>query len=328
MERKPEEYIKTVAREIGFSLVGIASVDPPPQAGAHFKTWLDAGKHGEMGYLVRHRNQRQNPSLLLEGARSVICVALNYYQEPQEVQADVDAENVRGTFSIYAQGRDYHSVMEEMLGLLDRRIRELFPGIKSLACADTKPISDRTTALMAGIAWLGKNSSVISPEFGSWIFIGELITDLELEADSPLESLCGSCRLCVDACPAGALNEPFLVDARKCVSYLTVEKRGDIPADQHKGIGLNVFGCDTCQSVCPFNDAAKNSAVFTRENGSSLIDKPLNELAAISDELFLESTADSAVRRCGPGGMRRNATIANANSIEGWTARSEEKPKK
>jgi epoxyqueuosine reductase len=263
--------------------------------------------------------------MLLDGARSAISVALNYYQASEQVRPGADA---RGIFSLYAQGQDYHGVMKEKLATLDRRLRALYPNMKSVACADTKPISDRTTALMAGIAWLGKNTSVISPEFGSWIFIGELVTDLDLRPDTPLKTLCGSCSLCIDVCPTGALAEPFLVDARRCVSYLTVEKRGDIPADLHKGIGLNVFGCDACQSACPYNDAAKNSDVFDRKKGSPLMGKPLDDLAAISNGRFRELTENSAIRRCGPDGLRRNAEIARFNLTEERTARSEEKPKK
>ncbi|HET6462611.1 MAG TPA: tRNA epoxyqueuosine(34) reductase QueG, partial [Candidatus Krumholzibacteria bacterium] len=169
---------------------------------------------------------------------------------------------------------------------------------------------DRALAIGAGIAWLGKNTNVISPQFGSWIFLGALLTDLDLHADEPLETLCAGCRKCIDACPTGALDTPFVLDARRCISYLTIEKRGDIDPELAPLIGADVYGCDTCQSVCPFNRVASESVVFHREQRSALIDMPLEELAAISDEDFREKTKGSAIRRAKAEGIRRNARIA------------------
>jgi epoxyqueuosine reductase len=312
MESTREDRIKSIALEVGFSLVGIAGVSPHPRADEAYDRWLAAGMHGEMDYLVRHREKRSDPSSLLEGARAAVCVALNYYRDTEKAQRDADGADGRGIFSIYAHGRDYHAVMEEMLGRLEERLREIFPGMRSLACVDTKPISDRSMAIRAGIAWLGKNSSVISPQYGSWIFLGELLTDLDLAPDTPLGTLCGSCTKCIDACPTGALDTPFVVDARKCISYLTVEKRGEIPRELHKKIGVYVYGFDKCQSVCPFNNAAVNSVVFGGER-NPLIDMPLEKLARISDEEFRRLTRDSAIRRCKPEGMRRNAAIVRRN---------------
>jgi epoxyqueuosine reductase len=171
-------------------------------------------------------------------------------------------------------------------------------------------------ALRAGIGWLGKNSSVISPEYGSWIFLGEIFTDLELKPDLPLETLCANCTRCIDACPTGALEVPFVVDARKCISYLTIEHRGEIPDDLQPAIGKLVYGCDTCQSVCPFNKVAKQSDSFNRDQRSPLVDMPLDELAGVSDEKFRELTVGSAIRRCKPEGMRRNARIVKNNAAD------------
>lgn len=299
--------------EIGFSLVGIAGVSPRRDINDAYDRWLAAGMNGGMAFLVRHREKRRDPSLLLEGVRSAICVGINYYQDIEKRQRDADGSDGRGVFSIYAHGRDYHRVMETMLDRLAERIKDIHPGMRSLACADTKPISDRAMAIRAGIAWLGKNSNVISPQFGSWIFLGELLTNLELTPDPRLQTLCGDCTECIDACPTGALDEPFVVDSRKCISYLTVEKRGDIPAGPQESIGVRVFGCDTCQSACPFNDAAPSSVLFDREDRSPLIDMSLEALERISDEEFRMSTEDSAIRRCRPGGMRRNAAAVSKN---------------
>jgi epoxyqueuosine reductase len=167
--------------------------------------------------------------------------------------------------------------------------------------------------LRAGIAWLGKNSNVISPEYGSWIFLGEILTTLDLQPDEPLETLCGKCTRCIDACPTGALDTPFVLDARRCISYLTIEKRGEIEPELSSKIGLDVYGCDTCQSVCPFNRIASESVVFSRDRRSPLIDRPLEELSRISDEAFRADTTNSSIRRCKPEGMRRNAAIVRNN---------------
>ncbi len=308
-----EDLVRRIAREAGFSLAGIASLEPDPLTSEVFATWLGAGMHADMGYLERHRPLREDATTLLPGARSAICVALNYYHDVERQQRAMDGRDHRGRFSIYVHGEDYHAVMERMLGDLDRRLRAEFPGTETLACCDTKPVSDRALALRAGIAWLGKNTNVISPEHGSWIFLGELLTTLDLQPDEPLETLCGKCTRCIDACPTGALDTPFVLDARRCISYLTIEKRGEIEPGLASKIGVDVYGCDTCQSVCPFNHVAVESLVFSREKRSPLVDMTLDELAAISDDEFRAHTRESAIRRCKPEGMRRNAGIVKKN---------------
>jgi epoxyqueuosine reductase len=172
-------------------------------------------------------------------------------------------------------------------------------------------------AMRAGIAWLGKNTNVISPQFGSWIFLGELLTTLDLPADQPLETLCAGCTKCIDACPTGALDTPFVLDARRCISYLTIEKRGEIDPELAPLLGADVYGCDTCQSVCPFNRVASESIVFHREQRSPLIDMPLEQLAIISDPEFTETTRGSAIRRAKADGVRRNARLALRNGSGG-----------
>ncbi|MCK4775521.1 MAG: tRNA epoxyqueuosine(34) reductase QueG [Candidatus Krumholzibacteria bacterium] len=328
MKPTREERVKYIALEVGFSLVGITDVSPHPISNEANGRWLDAGMHGDMAYLLRHRERRRAPSQLLDGARSAICVGLNYYQEIERSQRDADGSEGRGVFSVYAHGRDYHPVMEEILDRLSVRLAGYYPDLRTYACMDTKPISDRTMAIRAGIAWLGKNSSAISPRYGSWIFLGELITNLDLEPDAPLKTLCGKCTKCLDACPTGALDDPFVVDARKCISYLTIEKRGEIPEVLHDNIGLHVYGCDICQSVCPFNNVATKSDVFHSGDRSPIVDLSLEELEQIGDEEFRELTKDSAIKRCKSEGMRRNASIVKRNiEVRGQTpSRREEKP--
>jgi epoxyqueuosine reductase len=308
-----EEMIKKIARGIGFSAVGIAALVPCDESNRIFNKWLQDSKHGEMRFLSRWKEKRKNPQLLLPNAKSAICVGLNYYSPSVITNRNIDGSKGKGIFSIYSHGRDYHTVMEEMLSTLSSKLEGLFPSIKTLACVDTKPVSDRTLAILSGIAWLGKNSNVISPEFGSWIFLGSLLTDLELEADAPLESKCGDCTICIDSCPAGTIEEGCIIDAGKCISYLTVEKRGEIAPWMHKTIGINVYGCDTCQLVCPFNDVAKESVIFPADKVNPLIDMELVDLMNIEDSVFKECTRDSAISRCGAEGIRRNAKLVLDN---------------
>jgi epoxyqueuosine reductase len=312
-----EAQVKSMAREVGFSLVGIAPVTPHERSNRVMERWLAGGMHGEMAWLERHRPGREDPSRLLEGARSAICVAVNYYHEVEKEQRRMDGSDGRGAFSIYVHHEDYHGPMMRMLAELEERLRSVHADLRATACVDTRPVSDRALALRAGVGWLGKNTAVISPRYGSWIFLGELITNLELAPDSPLDTLCGTCSRCVDACPTGALDTPFVLDARRCISYLTIEKRGPIEAELHEPIGLDVYGCDTCQSVCPFNDVATESTVFERDKRSPLVDAPLETLATIGEVEFRELTRDSAIRRCRSEGMRRNAEIVRANVSRG-----------
>lgn len=309
-----ESLVKQAALDVGFSLAGIARLDPEPRADDVYRRWLDEGRHGDMAYLVRHRPLRADATKLLPGATSAVCVGLNYYHRVEHEQRAMDGGDGRGRFSIYVHGEDYHAVMNRMLAALESRLHDAFPGVETVACCDTRPVSDRTLAMRAGIAWLGKNTNVISPEFGSWIFLGEVLTTLDLAADAPLETLCAGCTRCIDACPTGALDTPFVLDARRCISYLTIEKRGEIPAASAQRMGIDVYGCDTCQSVCPFNRVASESVVFDRGRRSPLVDMTLDELVSVSDEEFRDLTKASAIRRCKPEGLRRNAAIAKENA--------------
>jgi epoxyqueuosine reductase len=311
VEYTTESLIKQTDYDIGFSEVGITDPAPGPKSDDAFDRWIDGGMHGDMRYLSGGRDKRHNPSLLLDGARSAICVAVNYHSKERN---RTNERRDGGVFSTYAHGRDYHIVMREMLEEFGARLEAFFPHMRSVVCVDTQPVSERDLAIKAGIAWLGKNTCVISHEYGSWIFLGELITDLDLELDTPLESLCRTCTRCMDACPTGALDEAYVLDATKCISYYTIEKRGEIPQEFHAGIGNNLFGCDECQRVCPFNDAAaKETTVFRGAHGNPLLAKRLDELADISDEEFRAHTQGSAIARCKPEGMRRNARIVLAN---------------
>lgn len=314
VEYTPESLVKQAAYDIGFSEVGITGVKPSARSDAAFDRWIERGMHGDMRYLSGGADKRHDPAMLLHGAKSIICVAVNYYSRQRNETNDRRRRSLGGRVATYAHGRDYHIVITEMLEVLDERLKSFYTDMRSVICVDTQPISERDLAVQSGIAWLGKNTCVISQEYGSWIFLGELITTLELRADEPLQSLCGSCTRCQDACPTGALDEAWALDATRCVSYLTIEKRGEIPDAFHSGIGDNLFGCDECQRVCPFNDAsARESVVFAADAGNSLLDMPLEALARISDEDFRAHTRESAIGRCKPAGMRRNARIVTTN---------------
>jgi epoxyqueuosine reductase len=305
----PESLIKNTAYEIGFSLVGIADMKPSPPSSAFFDKWLARGHHGGMAFLSGGADKRRDPGIMLEGAGSAICVGVNYYSKRNADRNLEAVDSGLGIFSLYAQGEDYHRVLTSMLGELDGRLKSFFPEMRSVICVDTQPISERDFALKSGIAWLGKNTCVISEEYGSWMFLGELITSLSLKSDRPLRTLCGSCTRCLEACPTGALEDAFELNARKCISYLTIEKRGDIPEEYHEPIGNHMFGCDICQQVCPFNRFPRESVVFESEYRNPLIDMSPGDLAQISDEKFLELTRMSAIRRCKAEGMRRNARV-------------------
>ena len=254
-------WIVQRARELGFALCGVARLEKFPEHKA-FAGWLERGYAGEMAYLADAR--RQEPSEVLAGARSAIVCALNYntaHPYSNEVITNGVGE-ARGWISRYAWGRDYHEVMRERLNALVAALKEKFPGEEnSRAYADTGPIAERIFAKHAGLGWLGKNTLLLNQELGSWFFLGVILTTLELEpslaaGEMPPADLCGNCRQCLDACPTGALVEPYVLDARKCISYLTIELRGAIPGEFRERMGRHVYGCDICQEVCPYNRAA------------------------------------------------------------------------
>ena len=268
MDNAPEEKAATVkvfAQALGFDLVGIARPEPSGHCHA-YRAWIAAGKHGEMNYLARNIDDRLDPEKNFPWAKSIVCVALAYHQEAvasgQESAAGGQSEEAvgmpLGKIARYAWGRDYHKVIEAKLKKLERRIRAAFamPGemLEVRAYADTGPVLERELAARAGLGWVGKNTLLIHPRQGSWFVLGELLLSLELAADAPVGDHCGTCRRCIEACPTAAI-EPYSVDARKCVSYLTLEHRGIIAEPLHDQMRKAQFvaGCDICQEVCPFN---------------------------------------------------------------------------
>jgi len=312
------------AKELGFALCGVAPFERFPEH-ASIAEWLARGYAGEMAYLNDAR--RRAPEQLLAGARSVIVCALNYNTpHPYSVEASSGNEEApQGWISRYAWGRDYHEVMWERLNALLERVNERFKERQlSRAYADTGPIAERIFAKHAGLGWLGKNTLLLNENLGSWFFLGVIVTTLDLApslgpAEMPPADLCGNCRQCLDACPTGAIVEPYVLDARKCISYLTIELRGNIPGEFREAMGRHVYGCDICQEVCPYNRAVpltemKEFEPRSWEDGKRLLRPELEWLAEMTEEEFRERFRGSAMKRTKWRGLVRNACVALGNT--------------
>lgn len=314
-----------IARASGFDLCGIAPATEFPEL-AHLDEWLDRGHAGEMRYL--HDARRRAPALAMQGARCVIVCALNYNTAlPSSTEAPAPASpqtGPRGWISRYAWGDDYHNVLGEKLEAVIEQLRGEFPEpFEARAYVDTGPIVERVAAKYAGLGWLAKNTCLINEEMGSWFFLGVIVTTLDLAASpdaaqTPAPDLCGNCSLCIDACPTGAIVEPYVLDARRCISYLTIELRGTIPLEFREPIGRHVFGCDICQDVCPWNRRAPETLLPNfqpRQSGEySLFSPDLEWLMMLAEEEFRAMFRGSPVKRTKWRGLVRNACVAIGNS--------------
>ncbi len=299
--------IRNKARELGFEKVGFARAGEAPHAAA-LGPWLADGKHGEMAWMAKSPERRTDPARLLPGARTVICVAKNY-QSPGEHSSDPAI----GRISRYAWGDDYHDVLLGKLHELREHIEKL--GGNAKVCVDTNAILEKPWAQEAGLGWQGKHSNLLSRDIGSWFFLGELITDLELEADPPhREDYCGTCTACIDLCPTKAITAPYVVDSRKCIAYLTIEHRGAIPRELRPLMGNLVFGCDICQDVCPWNKYAQVAPEreFYARDGN--LTPSLIALMGMTREEFSRRFKGSPVKRAKHAGFLRNVAIALGNS--------------
>lgn len=298
--------IKDEGRRLGFDLVAVGPAGPPAH-GPAFLDWLDAGHAAGMAYLERGRDKRLDPGRVLDGARSVIACALGYRQ-------GLDAAGVPGV-ARYAWGEDYHAVMEPRLRTLADTLGRLAPGSVARAYVDTGPLLERDLAARAGLGWTGKNTMLLHPDLGSFFFIGTVLTTAELAADDPLPDRCGSCTRCLEACPTAAFVEPYVLDARRCIAYLTIEHRGPVPADLRPGVGAWTFGCDVCQDVCPWNRRAPatGEAAFQPRALPSLA-----ELLLMDEAVYRERFRGSPLKRARREGLARNAAVAlgNAGSAE------------
>ncbi|HZR56215.1 MAG TPA: tRNA epoxyqueuosine(34) reductase QueG [Terriglobales bacterium] len=321
-------FIKQVAQEVGFELAGIAAVEDFLEL-EYFSKWVDAGHAAEMKYLESRDDagnlKRASLKSTFPWARNVIVCAINYNTAYPYSPEERDSR--KGWIARYAWGReDYHDAVMRRLRTVENRLQEEFstasrfgesgekPALQTRCYVDTGPIVERVYAKYAGVGWTGKNTCLLNQKLGSWLFLGVILTSLELTPDLPVADRCGSCTRCIDACPTNALIAPYQLDSNQCISYLTIEKRGEIPAHMRDGIGRHVFGCDICQDVCPWNRKAPASAAAEFQPREGLVNPALEYLAQMSEEEFREKFRGSAIRRTKYNGLRRNAIIAMGNS--------------
>lgn len=303
------EKIRLRAGELGFGLVGFAPADP--LEGAEFYArWVAQGYAGQMGYLERNAEKRADPRQLLPGARSVVCVGMQYFQE-----SGPKTDPLTGRVSCYARGEDYHDLISARLGQLLEFIRgEAGQGVAGRAYVDTGPVLERELARRAGLGWWGKNTCLIAKKAGSYFFLGELLLDLELEYDQPAIDHCGTCTRCLEACPTQAFPEPYVLDARRCISYLSIELKDSIPHPLRAGMGDWIFGCDVCQEVCPWNRRAAAAAEPAFRARPGLENPSLPELLALNQEEFAARFRHSPLKRAKRRGLLRNAAVALGNA--------------
>jgi epoxyqueuosine reductase len=307
--------IKVRARDIGFDACGIAPPSGLPEL-AFFREWLDRGYAGTMAYLERTAASRADATGALHNARSVVVTATLYNADrPYSLQCDDPAA---AHVARYAWGDDYHDVILRRLDALITWMHAVHPEpFEASPYVDTGPVQERVFARHAGIGWIGKNCCIIHPELGSFLFLAEIICSLPLPADAPSFDQCGACSLCLEVCPTGALVAPGVLDARRCISYLTIEHRGAIPDELRPGIGTHVYGCDECQEVCPYNAGAPTSSDPAWLPRKVWDRRRVDELLQLPDEELREGLSGSAMRRARKDGFRRNVEVAAANAAPG-----------
>ncbi|MBE7422849.1 MAG: tRNA epoxyqueuosine(34) reductase QueG [Zoogloeaceae bacterium] len=304
--------IRQWGRELGFDAIGIAGT-ALDAAEAELQAWLAAGFQGEMDYMASHGARRSRPAELVPGTVSVITARMNYL--PQAVPMEtVLADGTRAAISRYALGRDYHKLLRARLQKLAERIAAEVGPFGHRVFTDSAPVQEVALASMSGLGWRGKHTLLLTREAGSWFFLGELYTDLPLPADRPQEEHCGSCRACLDACPTQAIVAPYTVDARRCISYLTIELKGAIPEDLRPLIGNRIYGCDDCQLACPWNRFARRTAETDFSVRHGLDAAALAELFAWSEEAFKSRMAGSAIYRIGFERWLRNLAVGLGNA--------------
>ncbi|MDE3223879.1 MAG: tRNA epoxyqueuosine(34) reductase QueG [Nitrospirota bacterium] len=320
------ERIKQEAQRLGFDAVGISRIDGSPQPSVlddrprpfhqllydRLCAWIERGYHGAMAWMERAPHRRADPGSVLPGCRSIISVGMNYGTGHR-----ADESPGHGRIARYAWGRDYHGILQAKLEQLEALIRTLAPNACTRWYVDTGPVMEKAWAQQAGLGWIGKHSNLVSARYGSWLLLGEVLTTLELEPDEPGTDLCGTCQLCVRACPTGAITEPYVVDARRCISYLTIElhKPGDeIPVELERTLGNRIFGCDDCLDACPYNLAAQPTQESAFQPSPLTLAPSLSTLETMSERTFQDTFRLSAIRRAKYSGLLRNVRIARRNA--------------
>ena len=296
--------IKQKALELGFHQIGIARAEALSAESEHLAEWLESGLHGEMKWMERDPGKRADPQQLFPGAKSVISVALNYYTPYEH---EVGSET--GKISRYAWGDDYHDVMQAKLRELLEWIKTEMPEADAKVCCDIQPIMDKAWAVRAGLGWIGKHTNLITKEYGSWVFLGEILINLELDYDDLIEpDHCGSCTACLDACPTAAIIAPYLVDSKRCLSYATIELRApQLPDEIVKNLDGWLYGCDVCQDVCPWNRFQKTTDEEKFEPRENNVTPKLDEILSLSHEEYVVRFRGSAIKRTKLSGLQRNA---------------------
>ncbi len=317
--------IKQAAQDLGFDVVGISRLSTrehgassrdqhisPDSLLTRLHDWLQRGFHATMAWMARDPHRRADPAMVLPGCRSIISLGMNYYTDER-----ADERQGNGRIARYAWGLDYHDIVGDRLRQLATQLGALAPGHQHRPYVDTGPVMEKAWAQQAGLGWIGKHSNLVSARFGSWLLLGEILTTVKLEPDEAGTDLCGSCTLCLQACPTGAITEPYVVDAGRCISYLTIERRGNEPAlpeELRRGIGNRIFGCDDCLDICPYN----HQATPTSEPGfqpSPITTAPdLRDLADMDEPTFKTTFAQSPITRAKYSGFRRNLSWALSNT--------------
>jgi epoxyqueuosine reductase len=299
------------ARTLGFDCVGVTDPDAIAQAAQHFRAFLDAGAHGEMDWLAAQPERRMDPRVLWPGVRSVIMLGVNY--GPDENPLAILQQRTRGAISVYAQGDDYHDVIKKRLKMLARWLVAR-SGAEVKVFVDTAAVMEKPLAQAAGLGWQGKHTNLVSREFGSWLFLGAIFTAADLPRDEAEIDHCGSCQACLDICPTAAFPAPYKLDARRCISYLTIENKGPIPHEFRKAIGNRIYGCDDCLAACPWNKFAQAGRETKLAARDALRAPDLAELVRLDDAAFRALFTKSPVKRIGRDRFIRNVLIAIGNA--------------
>jgi epoxyqueuosine reductase len=300
--------IRQEAHRLGFFKTGIAPARQLPHS-ERFNSWIKNGFHGEMRYMERRAAKRLDPAKVLSGARSLVVVAMKYCSGSAFM-----AEPLKGFISRYAWGDDYHGIVKTRLEQLLEFIRVLVPSVNGLCYVDTGPLMEKVWGAQTAIGWMGKHTNLITREQGSWFFLGTILLDIDLECDTPEKDFCGRCRRCIDACPTGAIVAPYVLDARRCVSYLTIELRGSIPEQLRSQIGNRIYGCDECQEVCPWNKFAVDVSAEALKPRSENLRPDLVQLVHLTKAQFEKRFEGSAILRATRDGFVRNVAVALGNS--------------
>ncbi|HEY2032615.1 MAG TPA: tRNA epoxyqueuosine(34) reductase QueG [Rhizomicrobium sp.] len=325
-DRSPAELkaaLASEARALGFDCIGVTAPGVLTEAAQHLQTFLEAGAHGDMDWLAAQPQRRMDPRALWPDVRSVIMLGVNY--GPDENPFAILQQRTRGAISVYAQGDDYHDVIKKRLKTLARWFVAASGGAEVKVFVDTAAVMEKPLARAAGLGWQGKHTNLVSREFGSWLFLGAIFTATDLPSDEPTTDHCGSCHACLDICPTAAFPAPYKLDARRCISYLTIENKGPIPIEFRKAIGNRIYGCDDCLAACPWNRFAQVGREAKLAARDELRAPPLTELVRLDDAAFRALFTKSPVKRIGRDRFVRNVLIAVGNSGDAALAKEAER---